>query len=237
MGVGRGNITTNIIKNGLILNIDPANRASTVPSTSTTETFNTLNLAESGSFINDTMYDSSTTTPSYALDGVGDSIDTSMYFGVPPIDRYNKDTFTVSIWIKVDDSKLSDWQYYTPISALTNGGTGLSTRKYGNSTGYVVISGDTFGSTQLDNGNWRNLVGVFNSSNDNWKIHIDGNSTPEINQTLPSWQFFNKNIKIGQNGGDANYFPGNIGPVQYYNRILSPSEILHNYNALKGRFE
>jgi hypothetical protein len=33
------------------------------------------------------------------------------------------------------------------------------------------------------------------------------------------------------------YMIGNIGPCQIYNRALSPTEVLHNYNALKGRFE
>ena len=39
-------------------------------------------------------------------------------------------------------------------------------------------------------------------------------------------------------GKDAfnNYFIGNIGPVQIYNRALSSAEIKQNYNALKGRF-
>ena len=29
---------------------------------------------------------------------------------------------------------------------------------------------------------------------------------------------------------------GNIGSIQLYNRALLASEMLHNYNALKGRF-
>ena len=72
MGVQGGSITTDIIRNGLVLNIDAANRASTIPSTSTTKTFNTVDTSISGSFINDTMYDSSSISPSYAFDGTGD---------------------------------------------------------------------------------------------------------------------------------------------------------------------
>ena len=40
-----GSITTDIIADGLIFNMDAANRASTIPSTSTTTTFNTLNTS------------------------------------------------------------------------------------------------------------------------------------------------------------------------------------------------
>ena len=37
-----GSITTDIIKNGLVFNMDAANRASTIPSSATTKAFNTV---------------------------------------------------------------------------------------------------------------------------------------------------------------------------------------------------
>jgi len=156
-------------------------------------------------------------TNSFIFDGTDDYVDTSTYFGVAPIDRYNKDTFTVSVWIKVNASQTVDWSYYTPISATTNGtNVGLVTRKFGNATGHVVYSNPDFGTTQLDDGNWHHLLGVFIASTDNWRVFVDGNSTPEINQTLPSWQFFNKNVKIGQQGSQTNYFVGNIDECAYW---------------------
>ena len=169
---------------------------------------------------------------SMEFDGVSSYINTNEYFGVPPIDRYNKDTFTVSLWIKPNASQLVDWQYYNPISATTNGtNVGLVTRKYGNATGYVVVSGTDFGSTQLNDGNWHHLVGVFDSSNDNWKIYVDGNSTPEINQTIASWQYFNKNVKIGQSGSETNYFPGYIDEVAFWLSALSEETIQAIYDT------
>ena len=45
-------------------------------------------------------------------------------------------------------------------------------------------------------------------------------------------------INIGQNNATGgNDWEGEIGGVHIYNRILSANEVLHNYNALKGRFE
>ena len=32
------------------------------------------------------------------------------------------------------------------------------------------------------------------------------------------------------------YFDGKMGPVRSYNRALSATEVLQNYNATKGRF-
>ena len=74
-----GEIKTDIIENGLVFNMDPANRASTVPSMSTDKTFNTVDTSISGSFVNDTIYDSSTISPSYAFDGSGDYITVEPY--------------------------------------------------------------------------------------------------------------------------------------------------------------
>ena len=62
-----GSITTGIIADGLVFNVDPANRASTIPSTSTLKTFNTINSSQSGSFNSTGIFDSSTITPSFAF--------------------------------------------------------------------------------------------------------------------------------------------------------------------------
>ena len=64
-----GNITTNIIKSGLVFNMDPANRASTIPLSNVETSFNTINLSQSGSFSDNGIFDSSTITPSYAFGG------------------------------------------------------------------------------------------------------------------------------------------------------------------------
>lgn len=43
-------------------------------------------------------------------------------------------------------------------------------------------------------------------------------------------------IGHGPNIGTPKYWPGNISNVTLYNRALTPSEVLQNYNALKSRF-
>jgi hypothetical protein len=43
-------------------------------------------------------------------------------------------------------------------------------------------------------------------------------------------------IKIGQDDFGGRFFTGNIAQAQIYNRALTPTEILQNYNATKGRF-
>ena len=90
-----GSITTDIIRNGLVFNMDAANRASTIPSTSTDIGFNTINTSLSGSFVNDTFYDSSTITPSLSFGGTDDYIQFTENTGL----NFSGDT-TISLWVK-----------------------------------------------------------------------------------------------------------------------------------------
>jgi hypothetical protein len=45
------------------------------------------------------------------------------------------------------------------------------------------------------------------------------------------------NMRIGAIQVNNNFFSGNIASTQIYNRALSASEVLQNYNATKGRFD
>ena len=46
----------------------------------------------------------------------------------------------------------------------------------------------------------------------------------------------NDNLYLSYRSGTNYYFNGKISNIQIYNRALSASEVLQNYNALKGRF-
>ena len=46
----------------------------------------------------------------------------------------------------------------------------------------------------------------------------------------------NKNFSIGGLVTSARNFKGNVSNNALYNRALSASEVLQNYNAIKGRY-
>ena len=131
-----GSITTGIIADGLVFNVDPANRASTIPSSTTSKTFNTLDTSISGSFINDTIYDSSTISPSYAFDGTGDYIAVSPLTTSAPIFSsptnfsinlaFNSINFAFSsnpkLFTKGDDVGSNRSQYTWDVTAKQNSG-------------------------------------------------------------------------------------------------------------------
>jgi hypothetical protein len=55
-------------------------------------------------------------------------------------------------------------------------------------------------------------------------------------ENTPSTITSNDTLKIGSGDAGAQDFNGKIGPCMIYNRSLTATEVLKNYNQLKGRF-
>ena len=225
-----GSVTTGIIADGLVFNMDAANRASTIPSTSTNKTFNTIDLTQSGSFINDTIYDSSTISPSFAFDGTAD------YIYVYDNDIFKPTNVTCFCWFKGG----SQTSYSYPLSKYYSGGSNA----YGFYTGatpnklyfYVRTSGgsvQTAVSGVVMDSTWRLAVGSYDGTTA--KLYINGILTTTGTGTGDILYGLGP-LTIGSFNAGLYAFNGNIGPIHIYNRALSSTEVLHNYNALKGRF-
>jgi len=248
-----GSITTGIIADGLVFNIDPANRASTIPNTSTLKTFNTTNPSISGSIITDGQVDTSTITPSFAFDGSDGYINTN--------DTFLPDFVSVFAWVKGTATSVASWSYTiiirpdptwarNPFAFIWNGGAMYAAvRIQSTSDVYngALLATDTL-SPSIANGNWHFIGLTFDGPS--LKFYLNGVQAKEkltssvtngVNGPLYPQSNINSGIdtgtiKIGTNRNATNSFDGNIGPCHIYNRALSANEVLHNYNALKGRF-
>jgi len=247
MGISRGNITTNIIKSGLVFNMDAANRASTIPSTSTDKTFNTIDTSISGSFINDTIYDSSTISPSYAFDGSGDYIEVAPYaslFNSPSNFSinlaFNSTNFASSgnpkLFTKGSNVGSNRTLWTWEITAKQKDGNNQI--RWNVSAGSALtFNGNTTGN--LSTNTWYIVCGTYEVGVGG-KIYLNG----VLNQTVVTNTGATPNTETGvvqiarenDGGGGSDFFHGNIGFIQYYNRALSSNEVLFNYNGLKSRF-
>jgi hypothetical protein len=78
--------------------------------------------------------------------------------------------------------------------------------------------------------NWRIYAGTGNTTADLYNFYINGNFV--IGNNGGSQGPYG--IQIGGLGGENSI--GQFSFLQFYNRVLSASEISQNYNALKGRF-
>jgi len=220
-----GSITTGIIADGLVFNMDAANRASYVPDTTTS--YNTLDLSQSGSFSTDGM--SNINPPLSAscwnFDGSDGYINT--------VSTTHLDSLTISFWIKgpthagtVNIIGGTDFfQHFDDFSSLGN--------LYIYDSGipnWVNVVPSIFDNT------WHCATVTLNDTTSEVKGYKDG-----ILVSTTTWQAsYSSNIiqKIGRyQQSDMRYFEGDISLIHLYNRSLSSTEVLHNYNALKGRFE
>ena len=89
------------------------------------------------------------------------------------------------------------------------------------------------GGTNVATGVWRNVTGIWDGSNIYVYLNSISDATPvsctSMNTTTP-------NMSIASSTNDQYFLNGNIGCVHVYNRALSASEVLFNYNGLKSRF-
>lgn len=85
----------------------------------------------------------------------------------------------------------------------------------------------------ISDGTWKSIILTFTSAaSNNAKVYINGVLvfTTTMGKTSDSY-----NLYVGGTGG-SQYFPGNIGEVQVYNRVLSLYEIQNLYNVSKPRY-
>ena len=224
MGISRGNITTNIIKKGLIFNMDAANRGS-YPKTGTTATDTTNNLAGTLSGV---AFIPSSGSGVWSFDGVDDNIDcgnqSSLSF---------TSNFSVCAWMKSSDQT----SYAVAIGKTASyNGYSMQMRASDNKFQFNINVGGSwkaayYSLSPIDNGNWYYVVGTHDGST--VKIYINavkGTDASAGSASTNSNSFFIGAEDSGQ------YFKGNIGPVHVYDRVLSASEVLFNYNGLKSRF-
>mgnify|MGYP005991211783 FL=1 len=242
MGIRRGSISTPIIADGLVFNMDAANRAS-YPRTGTIVT-DTISSLISGSFVNSPLYESPTTS-SFSFDGVDDYITVSNN----SIFDFGSDDWTCSVWGKFNVTKNAS--YYNLIIGQWEGGSNNQSSwaiSFHGSTGALGFS-VFYGSAAFE---FSSNTGVYNDNTwhmitltryqDEMHLYLDTNSIhtytiPGGSQTLqtPDLPLLFTGYKH-ENGTNAFYTRANIGCIHMYRKGLSASEVLHNYNALKGRF-
>lgn len=231
-----GSITTDIIADGLVFNMDPANRASTIPSTSTTICKDTINLSVSGSFLGGCEF-SSENNGVWTFDGVDeDSIKLNDTLDHLPL---GDNARTMCAWAKPNSTGWGSVE--RGMLQYGNFGTAQLSLISLTNLGYFHFKGYNrdvnFSLTDYRDNQWHYFVAAYEGSR---IIHgyVDGNfiSTKTIPTNILATISGDENF-IGDyyDLGD-NSWNGLIGNCHIYNRALSANEVLHNYNALKGRF-
>ena len=230
MGIRRGSISTPIISDGLVFNMDAANRASYVPDAITS--YNTTDLTQSGSLQDGAGFNSANQGV-FTFDGVDERILLNDTLDTPFTTQY----WSVDVWF---NHAVNNSSYDAilgngyPVQIYIQNSKIRAWLSSNNSSASYFLNQMT--STQtMSTDTWYHLVWVRNGTNFYYYINGVLDKTQSATGTVAN---ANVNFNIGNLWDTNNTFTwkGEIGPSRIYNRALSSGEVLQNYNALKGRF-
>ena len=230
-----------IVSNGLVLYLDAASPNSYNLSTPTV--FRDISRkGNNGTLINNPIY-SSLSSGSIAYNGTNNytkvntqipsisSFTVCVWFYPTIIVNYNNildcyNTNNVGPRLEMNSSGNLAWLYS---STATNSGpqyynqTIKSSGLAVNTWHHVCV---TYDSSAGLNGT---SIGYYNGLNVNIAIQLFGSVTGKYVGSM-------NNITIGTGFNLSRFFSGNISQTMIYNRALTPSEILQNYNSTKSRY-
>lgn len=222
----------NIITDGLVLYLDAGN---TLSYTSGSTVWNDLSRSMlSGSLINGPTFNTGS-GGSIVFDGVDD------YVSVPKQTAFvNASQFTLMAWMKrrTPSSKMICYQG-------ADAGNDVSFELWNDGFAYFEVgnSGNTYANIANTSTDWQYLTMVFDGTqtgnSNRLKCYINGSLlNVGYSGTIPSTSGPSNSVfSIGNSQGiGGNFSDGNIAQVSIYNRALTASEVLQNYNATKGRF-
>jgi hypothetical protein len=246
MGLHRG---PTVVTNGLVLYLDAANPKSYPKSGTMWNDLSGNN--NNGTLINGPTFDSGN-GGSIQFDGVNDRWISNN--SIPSINFQFNGEFTINTWCYINEN--TNVGYITSYR-LTDGnnvqysGWGLSQnngRIVGTVGGYPSftfawrrVETSTTDFNNLVFQKWSNIVYVNTGIIGEQKIYINGKNSTEstIDQRTPPYTVnytTNHRLIIGHDIDNEHPLNGNISHVSVYNRALTPSEILQNYNTIKGRY-
>jgi hypothetical protein len=235
MGTEYGN--RSIVTSGLTLCLDAGNLKS-YPTSGTTWTDLSKN-GNNGTLVNGPTFNSSNSGNL--------RFSTDDYVRITNSNSFKTNQFTIDMWIYFNSYADGD---------ITTFGVGSGNvgqwyfRMYSNTTTNLEIVGTNklYILTQTDVGStrdnlyplntWLNVVIPTDFDNQDSKIYING----ELKRTLTSTSTTNRaswttaDLYIAGFSWDG-YTNTNFGSYKFYNRRLSASEVLQNYNATKWRFQ
>lgn len=219
-----------IVTDGLVLCLDAANPKSYPGSGITWGDLS--GLGNTGTLTNGPTYNSAN-AGSIVLDGTDDYINAVTATSL----SINSATtpFTIGVWFKTTVATerylFDNYNGGTDISLRIDGGK-FEVYMHGSASG--TINAVQFGSG-YNNGLWHNFTLTWNGSN-TINAYADGSNIGSHTQTITGSFESNAPFRIGARPISTNYFSGSIAQVSVYSRALSASEVLQNYNSLRGRF-
>jgi hypothetical protein len=228
------NYSPKIVTDGLVLYLDAANTRS-YPGSGTT--WSDLSRGgNNGTLTNGPTFNSGN-GGSIVFDGSNDYVATNL----GTLRSLTGTRSTLNIWFRTINSSarqvlLADWDSSgaQETARLEVSGFNISSNRVGGTINGVSNSTPVQSTTSIQNNTWYWVTILYNGTNT--QLYLNG----QLEQSLVTTERGSDstgNVVIGRAGNfNAFYWNGNIAQIQIYNRALSATEILQNYNATKTRF-
>jgi hypothetical protein len=234
---GRIAYTGGIVTNGLVLNLDAAKRDS-YPGSGTSWRDIVSNTV-TGSLINGPTFNSNN-GGGIVFDGTDDRVSQTTAINAG-------DNFTVGAWVYPTAMGVTrravignSYNYSTRRGwFFCVGGGGVSNAFFlsiGSDNAYKITPADT-----LSTNTWVYITATCQNGGSSIDLYkngtlISGSFASLLTSGNISYDINQFNIGLRLVGGTADPYTGNIAQVSIYNRALTASEVLQNYNSLKSRF-
>ena len=213
-----------IIEDGLVLCLDAGNRAS-YPGSATA--WNELSNNMSAELVNSPTFNSQNNG---FFQFVSDD-----YARIPNNTLLDTQTPSVEVWIKTNaTSQHGFWFEKGTVNtqySLFQEGTNIRWRLAG--IGVLATPTANF----INTSSWYQVVGTFTSGRR--RLYINGNlvnSDAQAGTISTNSGGMSVGVYGGYSGARGYYYNGNLAICRVYNKELTSTEVLQNYNAIKGRF-
>ena len=223
---------TPTVSSNLVLYFDPSNPSS-YPGSGTTIT------DLSGNGLNGTMSNITYTSPAFSFNGTNSTISITDNGLLEP----ESGDWTMEAWVnhsviaglsrvifaKTDGGNSADWGY-----GLRTTSVGTTFAEVGNGTTSLQSNTST-----LTTGVWYQVVAVWtNIVSNSFELFINGVSQGSKSHSFTSIKNTTSPLYIGSfnNGQFSQWLNGQIGVVRIYNKSLTSSEVLQNFNSDKSKY-
>lgn len=222
-----------IVTDGLVLHYDSANYKNFV--TGSTNLYDLSSYKNDGIVSNSISYD-------FSNGGVFSFNGTNQSIIIPNNTALDTQTPTVEVWIKTNALSQNGFWFEkgtvnTQYSLFQEGGSVLWRQRTDGGLVQQIISSATY----LNTTSWSQIVGTFRSGERKIYVNaIERNSDTQTGTIATNTGGMSIGVFGGYTGGGSpprgyNY-NGYLAIVRVYNRVLSATEILQNYNSVKKRF-
>lgn len=224
-----------IITNGLVLHLDAAQLRS-YPTTGTTWT-DLSGGNNNGSLVNGPTFNSAN-GGSIVFDGINDYVTVNDVAGVT--DFTISQNYTVEFWFYMNSTQGGDersivekWSevagYPYIFRTAGNPPTEIQTAVWNGTTQQTIY-------VAVNNNTWVHICVTFSWSTSLLTFYRNAQSAGTTPLTLTGNIDNTSPLNLMRRGNGLYYANGEMGSFRIYNRALSASEVLQNYNALKSRF-